>query len=161
MTNTMKHPAPPPGEGLPKLNAGGSILMETEHGLSVCRPLKSLKSSILTAESLDEFMGLLDRYVAFGAREDFIRHYWAKAANHEHPFRASAIASSIFWLAAFATAAIGAPNSGSRWLAAAAIPIHSIKSRTSLRRSCASNILLICCLLYFAKNPCRESGKGL
>jgi hypothetical protein len=95
MTNMMKHPVPPAGEGLPNLNAGGSILIETEHGLSVCRPLKSLKSSILTAESLDEFMGLLDCYVAFGDREDFVRHYWAKAgANHEHPFRTSALAEA-------------------------------------------------------------------
>jgi hypothetical protein len=78
MTNITKHIVPPAGEGLPDLNSGGSILMETEHGLSVCRPLKSLKTSILPAESLDEFMSLLDRYVAFGDREDFVRHYWTK-----------------------------------------------------------------------------------
>jgi hypothetical protein len=91
MTN-MKPAAPPAGEGLPNLNAGGSILIETEHGLSVCRPLKSLKSSILSAESLDEFMRLLDRYVAFGDREDFVRHHWAKGVSyHEHLFRATAV----------------------------------------------------------------------
>ena len=76
MTNMTKHPAPPADEGLP---TGGSILIETEHGLSVWRPLKSLKTSILPAESLDEFMSLLDRYVAFGDREEFLRHYWTSA----------------------------------------------------------------------------------
>ena len=69
MTNMTEHPGP----------KAGSILMETEHGLSVWRPLKSLKTSILPADSLDEFMSLLDRYVAFGDREDFLRHYWARA----------------------------------------------------------------------------------
>jgi hypothetical protein len=69
MTNMTKHPGP----------KAGSILMETEHGLSVWRPLKSLKTSILPAESLDEFTSLLDHYVAFGDREDFVRHYWTKA----------------------------------------------------------------------------------
>lgn len=95
MTNMTKHPVPPADEGLPNLNAaGGSILMETEHGLSVWRPLKSLKTSVLPAESLDEFMSLLDRYVAFGDREDFVRHYWAKARgleiSHEN-FRAMVV----------------------------------------------------------------------
>jgi hypothetical protein len=94
MTNMTKHPVPPADEGLPNLSAGGSILMETEHGLSVCRPLKSLKNSILPAESLDEFMSLLDRYVAFGDYEDFVRHYWTKARglsmSHEN-FRAMAV----------------------------------------------------------------------
>jgi hypothetical protein len=69
MTNMTEHPGP----------KAGSILMETEHGLSVCRPLKSLKTSTLPAESLDEFMSLLDRYVAFGDQEDFVRHHWTKA----------------------------------------------------------------------------------
>ncbi|MGB6326960.1 MAG: hypothetical protein WBG11_14615, partial [Methylocella sp.] len=72
----------------------GSILMETEHGLSVWRPLKSLKASILPAESLDEFMSLLDRYVAFGDREDFVRHCWTKARGSpfcNENFRALAI----------------------------------------------------------------------
>src|ERR1700732_519844 len=91
---TAKHPVPPTGEGLPNLNASGSILMETEHGLSVWRPLKSLKTSVLPAESLDEFMSLLDRYVALGDREDFVRHYWTKAGglsiSHEK-FRAMAV----------------------------------------------------------------------
>jgi hypothetical protein len=86
MTNMTKHPAPPADEGLP---TGGSILMETEHGLSVWRPLKSLKTSILPAESLDEFMSLLDRYVAFGDREDFLRHYWRTIANEN--FRAMVV----------------------------------------------------------------------
>ena len=102
---TAKHIVPP---------AGGSILMETEHGLSVWRPLKSLKTSVLPADSLDEFMSLLDRYVAFGDREDFVRHYWAKAgANPEHPFRTSALAEAadlksarraLFWSALASTA---------------------------------------------------------
>ncbi len=91
MTNMTKHPAPPADEGLP---TGGSILIETEHGLSVWRPLKSLKTSILPAESLDGFMSLLDRYVAFGDREDFLRHYWTGARglsiSHEN-FRAMVI----------------------------------------------------------------------
>jgi hypothetical protein len=82
---TTKHHVPPPD---------GSILMETEHGLSVWRPLKSLKTSILPAESLDEFMSLLDRYVALGDREDFVRHYWAKdgglSISHEQ-LRAMAV----------------------------------------------------------------------
>jgi hypothetical protein len=69
MTNMTEHPGP----------KAGSILMETEHGLSVCRPLKSIKTSTLPAESLDEFMSLLDRYVAFGDQEDFVRHHWTKA----------------------------------------------------------------------------------
>ena len=69
MTNMTEHPGP----------KAGSILMETEHGLSVCRPLKSLKTSTLPAESLDEFMSLLDRYVALGDQEDFVRHHWTKA----------------------------------------------------------------------------------
>jgi hypothetical protein len=94
MTNMTKHPVPPADEGLPDLNSGGSILMETEHGLSVCRPLKSLKASILPAESLDEFMILLDRYVASGDREDCVRHYWTKdrglSISHEQ-FRAMAV----------------------------------------------------------------------
>jgi hypothetical protein len=77
-----KHPVPPADEGLPNLDSGGSILMETEHGLSVCRPLKSLKSSILPAESLDEFMTLLNRYVECGDRDDAIRHYWGKIGCH-------------------------------------------------------------------------------
>jgi hypothetical protein len=93
MKNTTKHPVPTAEEGLPDLNSGGSILMETEHGLSVCRPLGSLKTSILPAESLDEFMSL-HRYVAFGDREDFVRHYWTKAGGlsigHEK-FRAMAV----------------------------------------------------------------------
>jgi hypothetical protein len=50
---TAKHPVPP---------AGGSILMETEHGLSVWRPQKSLETSVLPAESLDEFMRLLESH---------------------------------------------------------------------------------------------------
>jgi hypothetical protein len=50
--------------------------METEHGLSVCCPLKLLKTSTRPAESLDEFMILLDRYVEAGDYEDAIRHYW-------------------------------------------------------------------------------------
>jgi hypothetical protein len=83
MTNMTKHPGP----------KAGSILMETEHGLSVWRPLKSLKTSILPAESLDEFMSLLDRYVAFGDREDLVRHYWTKAMGSpsDGMFRAQAI----------------------------------------------------------------------
>lgn len=87
-----KYPVRPAEEGLPNLNAGGSILMETEHGLSVCRHLKSLKASILPAKSLDEFMSLLDRYVAFGDREDFLRHYWTKAGDLSisHELRATA-----------------------------------------------------------------------
>jgi hypothetical protein len=71
MTNMTEHPGP----------KAGSILMETEHGLSVCRPLESLKTSTLPAESLDEFMSLLDRYVAFGDQEDFVRHHWTKAGG--------------------------------------------------------------------------------
>jgi hypothetical protein len=71
MTNMTEHPGP----------KAGSILMETEHGLSVCRPLKSLKTSTLPAESLDEFMSLLDRYVALGDQEDFVRHHWTKAGG--------------------------------------------------------------------------------
>ena len=93
MTNMTKHPVQPAGEGLPNLNAGGSTLMETEHGLSVCRTLKSLKSSILPAESLDEFMSLLDRYVAFGDREDALRHYWTRA-SHDEQFRAMVVEAS-------------------------------------------------------------------
>jgi hypothetical protein len=73
-----KHTAPAADKGLPNLNPGGSILMETEHGLSVCRPLKSLKASFLPAESIDELVILLDRYVEAGDRTDFIRHYWQK-----------------------------------------------------------------------------------
>ncbi len=83
-----KHPVPPADEG------GGSILMETEHGLSVWRPLKSLKTSVLPAESLDEFMRLLDHYVACGDREDFVRHYWSKGRDlpiSDDDFRASAV----------------------------------------------------------------------
>jgi hypothetical protein len=99
MTNMTKHPVPPAGEGLPNLNASGSILMETEHGLSVWRPLKSLKISILPAESLDEFMSLLDRYVAFGDRENFVRHWWAmdgglSSISHER-WRATAIEAAV------------------------------------------------------------------
>lgn len=97
MTNMTKHPVPPADEGLPNLNSGGSILMETEHGLSVWRPLKSLKTSVLPAESLDEFMRLLDHYVACGDREDFIRHYWTKGRDlpisHEN-CRAMAVEAS-------------------------------------------------------------------
>jgi hypothetical protein len=78
-----KHTAPAADEGLPKLNSGGSILMETEQGLSVCRSIKSLRGSILPAESLDEFMSLLDRYVEAGDREDFIRSYWQKMGYAE------------------------------------------------------------------------------
>jgi hypothetical protein len=82
---TAKHPVPP---------AGGSILMETEHGLSVWRPQKSLETSVLPAESLDEFMRLLDHYVACGDREDFVSHYWTSdrglSISHEK-FRAMAI----------------------------------------------------------------------
>jgi hypothetical protein len=88
MTNMKQHPVPP-----------GSVLMETEHGLSVWRPLESLKISLLPAESLDEFMSLLDRYVAFGDREDFIRHYWTKARDlpigEAVNFRAMAVAAGV------------------------------------------------------------------
>ena len=94
MTTNPKTRKAPADKGLPNLNAGGSILMETEHGLSVWRPLKSLKTSILPAESLDEFMSLLDQYVAFGDREDFIRHYWTKARGSsfcDEKFRAMAV----------------------------------------------------------------------
>jgi hypothetical protein len=73
-----KHTAPAADEGLRNINSGGSILTETKHGLSVCRPLKSLKVSVLPAEDLDEFMKLLDRYVEAGDREGSIRHYWEK-----------------------------------------------------------------------------------
>ncbi len=96
-------PAANVDDGLPDLNSGGSVLIETEHGLSVWRPLRSLKTSMLSAKSLDEFMGLLDRYVAFGDREDVVRHYWAKpmgsSIGHEriqvHP--AERRSSTIEW----------------------------------------------------------------
>jgi hypothetical protein len=69
--------------------------METEHGLSVCCPLKLLKTSTRPAESLDEFMILLDRYVEAGDYEDAIRHYWWKAGGISAPswekFRTRAI----------------------------------------------------------------------
>jgi hypothetical protein len=77
--------APAADEGLPNLNSGGSILMETEHGLSVCRPLKSLKVSVLPAEDLDEFMKLLDRYVGVGDLQDVINHNWKKVGAHSDP----------------------------------------------------------------------------
>ncbi len=97
MTNMTKHPAPPAGEDLRNPGAGGSILMETEHGLSVRRPLKSLKTSILPADSLDEFMSLLDRYVSFGDREDCVRHYWTKVglSGSNEQFRAMAIEANV------------------------------------------------------------------
>jgi len=77
-----KHTAPAADEGLPNSSSAGSILMETEHGLSVCRPLKSLKTSFLPAESSAEFMSLLDRYVEAGEREEFVRGNW-KGIGHE------------------------------------------------------------------------------
>ena len=51
------------------------------------------KSSILLAESLDEFMRLLDRYVAFGDREEFFRHHWPKAGQEQ--FRAMIVEASL------------------------------------------------------------------
>jgi hypothetical protein len=90
-----KHTAPAADEGLPNFNSGGSILMETEHGLSVCRQLKLLKVSVLPAEELDEFMKLLGRYVEAGDRESSIRHYWEKDGFLSSPswegFRARAL----------------------------------------------------------------------
>ena len=84
-----KTPEAPADEG-----SGGPILMETERGIFVCRPLKSLMASVLPAESLDDFMRLLDRYVEFGDREDAIRHYWNSVGglsiSHE-TFRARAV----------------------------------------------------------------------
>jgi hypothetical protein len=80
-----KQTAPAADEGLPNLNSGGSILTETEHGLSVLRPLKSLKISVLPAEELDEFMSLLNRYVECGDRGDAARHYWRKVGYNANP----------------------------------------------------------------------------
>jgi hypothetical protein len=80
-----KHTAPAADEGLPNINTGGSILIETEHGLSVCRPLKSLKVSVLPAEELDEFMKLLDRYAEFGDLQDVINNNWKKVRGHSDP----------------------------------------------------------------------------
>ncbi|MFZ0494988.1 MAG: hypothetical protein WBE80_15120 [Methylocella sp.] len=69
--------------------------METEHGLSVWRPLQSLRTSILPAESLDEFMSLLDCYVASCDREGFLRHYWTKARGGLPISRAMVIEATI------------------------------------------------------------------
>jgi len=57
---------------------GGSFLMETEQGLSVCRPLKSLQTSILPAEALDEFMSWLDYFVACGDFNEAMRLWWQR-----------------------------------------------------------------------------------
>jgi len=71
--------------GLPNLNSG-SLLMETERGLSVCRALKSPRTSILPAESLDEFLSLLARYVKAGDREDAFRHIWGTVGStYQYP----------------------------------------------------------------------------
>jgi hypothetical protein len=80
-----KHTAPAADEGLPNINSGGSNLIETEHGLSVCRPLKSLKVSVLPPEELDEFMKLLDRYAEFGDLQDVINNNWKKVRGHSDP----------------------------------------------------------------------------
>jgi hypothetical protein len=59
----------------------GSFLMEKEGGLSVCRPLKSLKFSVFPAEELDEFISLLNCFVAAEDYEDAIRHWWERVGH--------------------------------------------------------------------------------
>jgi len=68
-SKTLKAPAAIPD---------GSFLMETEQGLSVCRPLKSLQTSILPAEALDEFMSWLDYFVACGDFGEAMHHWWQR-----------------------------------------------------------------------------------
>ena len=44
-------------------------------------PSEIVKNFYSSSQSLDEFMSLLDRYVALGDQEDFVRHHWTKAGG--------------------------------------------------------------------------------